>query len=496
MTKRRESFPVVGSFNEDSVLKIDAQRTINMYEVVDPEAKKPQYMVPWPGKLKQGEFINGGIMRAAFTFRDKVYYVVGDTIYSMDNTLLIIVIANAFFSTITRHVGIAANEKEIIFVDGIKSYLWDTSTSTGIDNTPNLPVGFAPLDVTFMDGYFILISNSVNERNKFRISALNNGASWPVLDFALVNSRPTDLAAVTVLKRRVFLFGENKSEIWLDAGLSDFPFRRDNNLLLEHGVRAISSVTEGFDRLFYLSGDTDGVGSIMMVQGTLPKAISTREVDEAIQAFTTPEDATGFVFKINGQIFYQINFTADDRTFIYNVDTNKWHEAAVLNGTRDIANAHAFFDCKHFVGSYADANLYQISEAFLKNDGAKIKRTRICRVFNSPTYERIRIDRMWIDMLQGVGLKNTKSVSQYFPDEVPPEAPDVDPVVFLSISEDGGATYQPFGTATIGKSGARLTRTIWRSLGVRRDAICKFEIYNAVPVYILGGSFDFEVLSQ
>src|ERR1700691_3688590 len=216
----RHDFPIVGSFGEEIVSKINAERSINLYKVSSPNGKKQDYLSQYPGKLAKGVFtyLNNG--RASFNFVDTDYFVVGDSIYSMDESLVIEVIALHFFTTLTGHVGIAANENQIIFVDGIKSFLWDINTEIGIDNTPNLPTGFAPLDVTFMDGYFILISSSTGFQNRFYISSLNDGSMWNILDFALINSRPTFLAAVAVLKRRVFFFGQTKSEIWLDAGTS------------------------------------------------------------------------------------------------------------------------------------------------------------------------------------------------------------------------------------------------------------------------------------
>lgn len=496
-------FPVVGSLHEDVITKVNAERTINMYEVFSPHGKKQNYLHPTPGKEERGTFSEGNKGRASFVFKGFTYFVEGDTIYRMDSTLILNVISPiGFFTTITGHVGISANEFQILFVDGIKCFLWDTNTATGIDNTPNLPAGFTPLDITFMDASFLLISGATGFQNRFYVSALNDGTVWPILDFALINSRPTILNGISVLKRRIFFFGQNKSEIWVDAGLSDFRFRRDNNLLLEHGVKAIDSIAQAFDRLFYLSGDIDGVGSIMMIEGGIsPQPISTREMDERIQRYTAPQDAIGFAYKINGQVFYQINFTTDEHTFVFNANTKLWHELEAANGTRDTSNTHAFFDNKHFITTYNDSKLYELSYNFLTNAGEKIKRTRICRTLSSPTYERIKYARLQVDMLKGVGKINTKPLSSLPPPPKTTQAQleasaDVDPMVFLSVSEDGGDTYHSFGSESFGKAGDRNIRIMWQRLGTYRDAIWKFEIYNAVPIYILGAAIDMEIQPQ
>ncbi len=509
---KRVDFPVVGSLREDPITKINAERTINMYEVVAPHAKKGNYLNFTPGKKVINSFEFGGVGRASFVFKDFTYFVQGASIYRMDNTLIPNVIQLNFFTTLTGFVGIAANEKQILFVDGFKAFLWKTDTNTGVDVTPLLPplpaVGdFAPLDVAFMDGSFLLISNAPGFQNRFYVSALNDGETWPILDFALINSRPTILNGVAVLKRRIFFFGQNKSEVWIDAGAANFRFRRDNNLLLEHGVKAIASIAQAFDRLFYLSGDIDGVGSIMMIDGGVtPFPISTPEMDKLIQTFTKSEDATGFAYKINAKVFYQINFTEDDRTFVFNAtDSTKdnllWHELEMADGSRDIADTHAFFDNKHFITSYrpSDPILYEVSQNYFDNAGEKIRRTRICRVSSSPIYNNVTYGRMQIDMLMGVGRINTKPLSSLIPPSTPLQlqhSADVDPKVFLSVSEDGGATYSSFGTASFGRAGDRLIRVLWFDTATYRDAIFKFELFNAVPIYILGGAMDVQEQDQ
>jgi len=77
----RADFPVVGSLHEDVVTKVNAERTINMYEVKAADGKKPTYLHPTPGKKEIATFSAGNKGRASFVFRDFTYFVVGDTIY-------------------------------------------------------------------------------------------------------------------------------------------------------------------------------------------------------------------------------------------------------------------------------------------------------------------------------------------------------------------------------------------------------------------------------
>lgn len=505
---KRIDFPIVGSFGEDQVGKINSERTINMYEVFDPNGKKQNYLAPSPGLTQEDTFSQGVNGRAAITFLDATYFVVRSDVYRLDSALTLTRISTgaALFTTTSGHVGIAANEFQVAFVDGVRLLIWDNNAATFTDETanlPNPPGNVLPKDITYMDGYFILINGNPANRNQFWVSELNNGKVWNAGQDALTNSESTILSVCEKLKRRVFLFGETNAEMWLNAGQADFPLRRDNNLLLGHGITARQSLVKGnalilgmrreSDVMLYLSNSLQGVGGVMMVTGTTPERVSTREVNEVIQNLPNPNDASGVLYKINGQSFYQLNFTEGNRTLIYNISTDKWSELEALDGSRQVINAHAYFKDKHWVIGYNDDILYEMDESFVditRDSGAeRIKITRITRVMSVPTYDRIRIDRLQIDMLQGVGLPNLQNTPL-----VP--NPDVDPVIFLSISEDGGVTYHDFGPKPIGRSGKRITRTFWPRLGVRRDAIVKVVMFNNVPRYILGGAVDIEVLPE
>src|SRR5258706_5744432 len=130
---KRMDFPIVGSLREDIITKVDAERTINMYEVASPDGKKKNYLHPTPGKKESAAAFANTIGRGSFVFgplsAQFTYFVQGDTVYRMDSTLIPTPISPiGFFTTVTGHVAISANEVQILFIDGIKCFLWNTST--------------------------------------------------------------------------------------------------------------------------------------------------------------------------------------------------------------------------------------------------------------------------------------------------------------------------------------------------------------------------------
>lgn len=477
----RKNFEVVGSFGSERVKNINAERTINMFEFIDVRGKKPKTLFPTSGMQEAVDLlIDEGGFRAGIVFKNVAYVVVYDQVIAIDDLLVPTNIGT--LGTTSGYVGVAANVNQVIFVDGTEGWVYDTIASTF---TQIVAAGFPtnPIDVTFLDGFFIVPFGDTPE---FGISGLNDGMAWDALDFALITTHPGTITAVKTLHRRLFIFSQNYTEVWENAGLSDFPFRRNNSLLIELGTPSVASVTAGFDKMFFLSQDADGLGSVMMVTGTQAIPVSNQALDYELQKYATVADASAILYRDNGIIFYRLNFTDADKTWVYNVSMSQpgahlWHEEQMLDGSRHLAQIHIYFQEKSYFGSYLDGILYEVDDSFLTNNGESIKRLRITRPTTDESYKKIRVDRIEIDLMQGFASSN---------------GDDKDPEVLLFISRDGGNTFGNGIRASMGKIGNRTARTIWRKLGTARDFVCRFEFYNQVKFVVLGGAVSFETLPE
>ena len=345
-----------------------------------------------------------------------------------------------------------------------------------------------------------------------------------------INSHPGEIVACRTLHRRLFLFSSNFTEVWENAGAgTNLPFRRNNALLMEYGTPAIGSIVTGFDKMIFLSQDRDGLGAVMEVIGTESIPISNRALDFQLAQYAQAQqisDARGIFIKENGIIFYRLNFTAANHTFVYDVTLSNpqteegklWHEEEVLNGNRHPAQTHGYFNGSNYYGSYNQPILYQVDQAFTTNDGEAIPRIRIGRCYVPSTYNRTRIDRYQLDAIQGqINISNISGIIDLLAEtgsiintengldlilEQSTLSPILDftqPPVFFSYSKDGGVTYGYRQRAFLGAIGDRTHRTVWRKLGVvprGQGFIPKIEFYSNVPFIILGASWFYEVLPE
>lgn len=350
------------------------------------------------------------------------------------------------------------------------------------------------------------------------------------LQLGAINSHPGDIVACRTLHRRLFLFSANFTEVWENAGAgTNLSFRRNNALLMEYGTPAIGSIVTGFDLMIFLAQDRDGLGAVMEVRGTESIPISTRALDFQLAQYAQQEqiaDARGIFIKENGIIFYRLNFTEANHTFVYDVtlsnpqtDEGKlWHEEETIHADRHPAQTHGYFNGSNFYGSYNSPVLYQVDQAFVTNSGEAIPRKRIGRCYVPATYNRIRIDRFMVDFIQGqtiiTNLDNILTLLAETGDTIQtengldilldtsnssPVYSDEEPPVFLSYSKDGGVTFGYLQIAYLGAVGYRTKRTVWRKLGVLprgQGFIPKIEFYSQVPFTILGAAWVYEVLPE
>jgi hypothetical protein len=272
----------------------------------------------------------------------------------------------------------------------------------------------------------------------------------------------------------------------------------------------------------------DGLGSVMMVSGTQPIPISNHALDRQLSNYIAANqmsDCRAFLVRENSMIFYRMNFTAANHTWVYNVtlsdpsrdETKKWHEEETLAGNRHPAQTIAYFNGQNYVGDYANPIMYILDPNTYTNNGENIKRMRISRSFVPPGYNRIRVDRFHLDLLQGNIAEANDFISDINllaenGDPILTEdginiildqqfiiADPMIPFVFFSASKDGGQTYKYTVKSPMGAIGNRTARTVWRKLGATKRGqpfLTKIEFYAAIPYIILGAAWSFEVLPQ
>lgn len=353
------------------------------------------------------------------------------------------------------------NGRQIVVVDGLKGYYYDTQTDEVKEITAD---GFYPANtVTYQDGYFIFDRKGTGQ---FFISELLDVAFDP-LDFATAEGQPDPLVAVLSDHREVFMFGTESIEVWYNSGAADFPFERNQGAFIEKGCAAPYSVSKQNNTVYFLGSDL----MVYQMTGYTPVRISNHAVEKTLKDVGV-SDVFAYTYQDEGHLFYVMTIPERDLTWCYDISTGAWHIRQSYQFGRHQSNNAIFFGSKTLVGDFQNGRIYQMANDYYTDDGEPVVREFVLPTVNNGR-EFLTVDSLELDMTSGVGTILGQGQ---------------DPKARLEFSKDGGKTWSNTKFANIGRMGEYLTRVKWNRLGVSRQFIFRVQISDPVPIDV-GGAF-------
>lgn len=459
---------LVGSTYEQKSLPFDAQRSINLFPVLDENGKEVASMYSVPGKSVFATLGIGPVRECFEASSGRAFAVSGLYLYEVDEVGTETNVGT--LETSAGNVTMAENGSQLAVCDGSKLYIFTYATNTFAKVTSaGLPSQVGT--VTCIDGYFIV--NEVGT-GRFYISSLNDGTTWDALDFATAESSPDELNCVVNALGQAWLFGKGTTEVWTNTGDSSFPFRRISGAKLEVGILSPYSSVEIDNSVMWIGKDKFGKGIVYKAQGFSPVRVSNTPIERFIQRASSPEEIKGWAYQEEGNTFYILTGGGLETSLAYDLTTQQWHERAFFNEfgnfEQDRAYCHMFAFGKHLVGDRESGVLYELSLDIYTDGEEELVRERIYTHL-SDEGQRIRYNALEIGFETGVGLQSGQGEN---------------PVVSLALSRDGARTWIDCGTATLGRAGQYQTKVEFRRLGIAEQMTFKIRITDPVKVAITG----------
>jgi len=496
--------PFLGPTYPARSLNIAADRCINFYPEVGPQDSKGApnpnggviALIGTPGSVLAFT-VAGTVIRGMHVFNNLLYFVAGNTLYSVDSvgtvssslgTLAtssgrVSIIDNGMSAGLNLITGQVANQ--LYIVDGTNAgYIYDILSSTFTATTGGRTA-------TFLLGYFI--TNTPGSRNVISSDSLN-GLTFEALAYSSIIDSSDNVQCVINLNDQLWIIKEFHAQIWTGNGQPtslSFPFSQIPGTTIDYGTPAPDSVARADQALFYVAsarqGDSGKFAGIVMVQGNTPQIISPPAINYQISQFGDISDAFGFCRVHEGHSFYVVTFpsaypfgnSALGATFVYDRSTQLWHEWSSYLQPYQIgrhkANCYAYFAGKEYFGDFSTGNIYELSSNYYQDSSEPIVSMRVCQhQYNSQDLDNIFINRLQVDMETGVGDLGLLNQT------------GIDPMSGLSWSNDGGHTFGNDYLGSIGKVGKYKTRLMWRRLGYARDRVFKLTISDPVKKVITG----------
>ncbi len=447
------------------------QKTLNLY----PELVGKDFVLnSFPGPLA---FSTGnGPCRGAFEHLGVLYQVSGGNLYTVDsagartNRGAIAGSARCIFD------GIGAS---VVIVTAGTVYEYDSSTATLTEITDadlEDPNACAHINTQIIfDG----------DEGRFATSDIGDASSISGLNYGDAESNADYLVRPFVYDKIAWMMGDKTSEPWENTGTGNPPFSPILGAIIQVGLAALHSVAKN-DSGFYFLGDDR---RIYFVQGVQEVNITTINLANVIEGFSTISDAEGNCFQIQGQNFYVITFPTERRSFCFNENVgveNGWFDlsSATSETERYFGSAFVYFNNKTYVTDTSSGDIYELNKNTFDELGNPVIRLRDSGNFHGGLVgapgKLITMNRFELIMETGIGSDDQ-------------DEGDEGPFVMLSWSDDGGRTFSTEVFASAGRAGEFIWKVEWFGLGSFYNRIIRVRMTDAVYYCIHSAAADIEV---
>lgn len=370
--------------------------------------------------------------------------------------------------TRTGFVDMKIGVQQMVIVDGPNGYVLTLSTNQFQRITS--PAWRGSPRVGYVDGYFIFTDPRTGV---FYISAIEDAATLDTLDFATASSSPDDLIAGIDDHGEMWLFGSKTVEVWRDVGNADFPFAKQPGATMQTGLMGAFTVCSLDNTLYWLGTDKNGGGVVWRAQGYQPQRVSTKAVDEALQAAirggADMTKAIAHAYQQDGHSFYALSVPGVSTTWVYDVGVGQWHERgefALGDFLPHRAQHHAYCYGKNLVGG-ADGRVFELDPKAFNNAGDPLVRERTSPHYADPSMQKIKFGPFQLDCTVGKGR----------PDGLPPQ-------LMLSTSDDGGETWGTWRTTSLGEVGRTKQKAQFLQNGAACDRVWRVRVADDVEFSI------------
>jgi hypothetical protein len=273
------------------------------------------------------------------------------------------------------------------------------------------------------------------EDRRFFISSINACQDIDGTDYATAEQSAGPLVRVRADRGDLFLFKTDMVEPWRNTGNENFPFE-PMPTTIQKGLLAANAVAS-MDNTLVWPGHDD---IVYRLNGSNPQRISNHGIERKIKNDTAKEDMLGFEHSDEGHQFYTL--TGTDWTRTYDAATGAWHSRESYGIGRWRARFPFRAWGKTIFQDELTGKLLELDSDTFTEDGDPMIWGVDFPVMHAFPHGAI-VDTLHLDVATGVGT-------------LPASADGYAPVMMLSWSTDGGATFTPTRELSLGGWGDRV----------------------------------------
>lgn len=503
--------PIVDLVGQSFELKqrnLSSQRTINWYVEKfgdeDSGTKSKQALIMTPGAVRVCDLGTNPADRCrglyysstgpAPYYESRLYGVFGDTVYRFNTDITIgYPIGNVSNSSDAVSMTDNGEGGQFVIVDGVKMYKYAMNNADGVGalsevtlpwklrTTPPNSVRIRPTFVCFLGQRLIVNDRYANQFFFFNLASTDYDFTTN-LNFYSAEQSADAITAMRVVNGALFIWGSRSYEIWRTTDNFNNPFTYVGGSSSAIGIKAPQSVASIDNKVFWLGASDVGADTVYMAESNSVTRVSTSGIEDQILSLQNRESAIGWCYSKNGHTFYILSFITSNRTFVYEAETNMWHERLARDTQTQEWKVYqyvygTFAKDKIFCGTLDSNSLvYLDDDTYTEYNSNPIVRQRITPVYFDDL-KNIQVREVCVDGLVG----NTQLL----------QGQGSDPLLMLEVSRDGGSTYGNTKTKSVGKQGNYRRVVRWNALGTGREIVLKFTFSEPIPYSIYQARLDY-----
>jgi hypothetical protein len=286
------------------------------------------------------------------------------------------------------------------------------------------------------------------------------GTTIDALAFATAENSPDTLKDMLFIGDRLILFGAETIEFWPITSDPDLPFSPLVGSVLPVGIKG-TGMAALFNRTFAWVTNYNEI-----CVETPDNIISEPELQTRIAASTSVSLWTFYIDDVE-----YLAITLDAETWVFGARTQVWSKFESYGATNWIPR---YYDSGYF-GSSETGHLIEWSDNHLDFGGVLERRFRGWAAITGGSVK-----------VNNVVLRTNPGTTPYL------SSGYTNPIVELRTSRDGGNTWQPWKSRSLGEQGQYRLKTFWNSLGLFSypGVLVEVRVTDPVPFRISGLSLN------
>ncbi len=339
--------------------------------------------------------------------------------------------------------------------------------------------------VAFIEGW--LIFNQPGTRTFYTNAPQPYTLTFAGAFYALKDSSTDNLVTLMEDNREAWLIGERTSEVWFNAGGTNFAFQRLPGVGPQIGCSAKHSIARvGNDLVWLARIGESGENVVIRTQQYAWQRVSTHAIEQVISSYSYIQDAIADCYEEQGHVIYQLTFPVADVTWcldmtVYDITQGKlgWFQRLSWNASTGTYHRHAANCMVNFAdilmaGDYQTGQIHQQSRSIYTDAGNLLRaQRRTPHVWSKQNRQRVFAASLQVEFTPGVGLQTGQGSN---------------PQIMLRWSNDGGFTWSNEFWVPIGKAGETKNRAIIRRLGHFRDRVWEVSYSDPTARDIIGAT--------